>query len=164
MEIAALIVSGVALVVSALAWWQAKRQADAATRGTALSEVQHARELEAAREADLTARIVVTPPQPPRNGSIREAIFAQHEVARLVVTNRGRGIARGVDAVAEVAFGTAGEEPTWSPSPFPCDVPPGTEVARSFPVHAEVARRIQVSVTWTDSRVDKQEFRATLAV
>ena len=95
---------------------------------------------------------------------MRETVFRQADVARLIVTNSGRGVARGVEVVTEIAFGTGGEEPSWSTSPFPCDVPPGTEVAQSFPVLAGVARRIQVSITWTDSRVDKQEFTAKLSV
>lgn len=164
MEVAALVVSGVALVVSVLAWWQTKRQADAATRGTELSEAQHRRELDAAHEAEVTARIVVVPGPPPADFSFRSTIVRAADVARLIVTNSGRGIARDVEVVAEVAFGTAGEAPAWSTSPFPCDVPPGTEVVQSFPVSPDVARRIQVSVTWTDSRVSKQEFRAKLAV
>lgn len=86
-----------------------------------------------------------------------------HPPWTLVVANTGRALARSVDVVAEVPFGTR-SEPVWASSPFPCDVPPGGDAKWAFylALGGQVSR-LQVSVTWTDG-AGAHEFTALLSL
>lgn len=148
MDVAALLVSVIALVLSGLALWQTKRQADAAARGTALSLEQDARAVEAAKAAGATATIV-------RSDSNRR---------ELTVINRGPATARGVEVVAEIPYGSTGNEPTWLASPFPCDLAPNTQAAVQLMLYGNTSEHLQVAVTWHDERAQPQEYLARLAL
>ncbi len=148
MDVAALLVSVVALVLSGLALWQTKRQADAAAQGTALSLEQDARAVEAAKAARVTATIERTGPNK------RE----------LTVINRGPATARGVDVVAEIPFGSTGNEPTRLTSPFPCDLAPNTQGSVKLLLYGNTVEHLQVAVTWRDERPTPQEYLARLAL
>lgn len=144
-EYVAIAISVVALVVSGLAWWQTKRQADAAVRDVALAERQHEANQVADRSAVVTAQTV-------RAGK-----------PMLVVHNGGRATARGVAVVIEVPFGDEGAPPIVNLGQFPCDLAPGASVDVILMLMFGAADRLQVAVSWTDD-FGPHEFKGVLPV
>lgn len=133
-EVAALVVSVVAMLVSGFALWQNKRQADA---GAKVADIETMR-ARAEMEASLSAQLVV--------------MVTDRHGANVVlsVRNDGHTTARAVGLALEVVLGDVGTMPVIGTDPFPCEIQPGAAVRMPMWCAGSAVDRLQVSVSWTD--------------
>ncbi len=145
MEYVAIAVSVLAMAISGLAFWQTKRQADAAVRDVTLAEQQHEAKQIASQSALVTA------------------FTTGGDERLLVIRNSGMATAREVDLVVEAPIGSPGDAPLMDLERFPCDLAPDSQVTVTMLVTFGSADRLQVSVVWGDD-LGSHEFKGVLPV